>query len=254
MTFGVSWGDCDGLLTTEENGLPSNQQGLLLQAETLRPRSAHLGDCEIEIHHDIDGPIQGFGKRLWLHVSERHALTQTLLTDKNSQITAIVYRDRYLFTPLSVALLATLIASLRDVVGDERWDSTGCRVITTNRRSGSPNNVRNMVWSDWLDTTIRDQVLVATFSYLGIDALVSPSTSAQTGHSRSVEVDWSCGKKLALRLDQGVSYWRAAQRSRTGNYFNLNERDLNLQGRRLAELSTRVEGAELPTQLFVKVR
>ncbi len=102
---------------------------------------------------------------------------------------------------------------------------------------------------------VRHQVLEATFRYLGIDAFIQLADTATTGHGRLLVVEWSSGRKLTLRLDQGVSYWRAAHsNSRQACYFNLSAGDADMRGKQLAELVVGIEGAHLPTQLFVKVR
>ena len=70
-----------------------------------------------------------------------------------------------------------------------------------------------------------------------------------------LELEWSSGKKYTLRLDQGVSYWRASySNSRQSTYFDNSDDDFVEIGRHLAELSVRIEGSTLPTQLFAKIR
>lgn len=62
-------------------------------------------------------------------------------------------------------------------------------------------------------------------------------------------------EQMTLRLDQGVSYWRAApSNSHQACHFNLNPGEVELRGKQLAELAAHIEGARLPTQLFLKVR
>jgi hypothetical protein len=115
------------------------------------------------------------------------------------------------------------------------------------------NTARNRVWADWPITQQRDRVLRATFQYLGIEAAIQLAESGHTGHGRLLEITWASGKKLAVRLDQGVSYWRAAY-SRQAGHFDLNSGDADVQGKYLAELVIGIEGAQMPTQLFLKVR
>jgi hypothetical protein len=177
------------------------------------------------------------------------------LADPKDDVVAVTYRDRYLFTPLSVALLADLVAGLRELVGPPRWAANAIHVVTTNRRPTGGNISRNSIWSDWTDSVLRDQALEATFGFLGIDAAVELADTSTTGHRRLLELDWSSGKKHTLRLDQGVSYWRASHaNSRQSTYFDISDNHFDEIGRHLAELSVRIEGAMLPTQLFAKVR
>lgn len=255
LAFGLDWGKSEGLLVTTSNGTQLPVPGEILAAGTIRPQRIDSGDREIEIHHELDGALQGFGKRFWQHVSSQHPATKALLADLDVDLVSITYRDRYLFTPLSVALLAELVCGLRQLAGQARWAVSNLHVITTNRRSAGENTARNTIWSDWPEMNVRNQVLDATFRYAGIDVSIQLADAATTGHGRLLEVEWSSGRKLTLRLDQGVSYWRAAHsNNRQACYFNLNAGETDLRGKLLAELAVRIEGAHLPTQLFVKVR
>ncbi|MBI3149946.1 MAG: DEAD/DEAH box helicase [Betaproteobacteria bacterium] len=256
IAFHDKWGsNSDGPLVTTTAGTFLITPTVTLTAESIRPKLLDASDCEVEIHHELDGSLQGFGTRLWTLLAESHPATQMRLADKTDDVVAVTYRDRYLFTPLSVALLADLVASLRELVGQPRWAASIIHVVTTNRRLTGENISRNSIWSDWKDSALRDQALVATFGYLGIDANVESTDISTTGHSRILEANWSSGKKHILRLDQGVSYWRAAQaNSRTTTYFDTSNDEFSEIGRQLAELSIRVEGSTLPTHVFVKIR
>ncbi|MDR1063830.1 MAG: DEAD/DEAH box helicase, partial [Azoarcus sp.] len=252
LAFGLDWGKSEGPLITTRNGTPSPLTEDALAAETIRPQRIDSGDREIEIHHELDGSLQGFGLRFWQYVSSQHPATRDIFADTNSDLVSLTYRDRYLFTPLSVALLAEVVCGLRQVVGRERWGGHNLFVITTSRRSAGENASRNKIWSDWPEMNIRDQVLEATLHYQGIDASIQQADTAITGHGRLLEVEWSSGKKLTVRFDQGVSYWRAHSNNRYACHFDLSAGNADMRGKQLAELAVDIEGANLPTQLFVK--
>lgn len=256
IAFNDKWGSTrDGPLVTTTAGTFLGTPTVTRTAESIRPKLLDAGDCEVEIHHELDGHLQGFGTRFWTLLAESHLATQLRLADQKDDVVAVTYRDRYLFTPLSVALLADLVAGLRELVGQPRWAASAIHVVTTNRRPTGENFSRNSIWSDWTDSALRDQALEATFGYLGIAVNVETTDISSTGHSRTLDVDWSSGKKHFLRLDQGVSYWRAAHaNSRNAKYFDTSNADFSEIGRHLAELSIRVEGSTLPTHVFVKVR
>jgi hypothetical protein len=254
--FNEQWGknaDCP-LVTSTKGGVPT-PKAVNRTAESIRPRPLDAGDREIEVHHELDGPLQGFGKRLWGHVAQLHTPTQKRFADLKDEVRSVTYRDRYLFTPLSVALLVELIAGLREFVGRERWAAPAVRIVTTNRRASGENLTRNRIWSDWIDASLRDRALRATFDYIGITACVEIADTATTGHSRLLEVEWSSRMRSTLRFDQGISYWRAARSNKPQEtYFNTGDSDSDEAGRHLAELSVNVEGSQLPTQLFAKIR
>ena len=252
LAFNSTWGDGAPLITAEQAILDAGEP---LPAEALRIQKTDGGDREIELHHDLDGPLQGFGQRLWKYIAGQHEASRSLLDDEEESVVAVAYQDRYLFTPLSVALLLEVVRGLHATIGQFRWASNELEVTTTKRRSAGDNAARNRVWSDWLDLDLRDQVMRAAFNELGFVTRLRVGDTATTSHGRLLEVDWSSGKRLTLRLDQGVSYWRAATvGNRVVGNFDLNSQPAAAQGKQLALLTLNIEAGNLPTQLFVKVR
>jgi len=255
LAFGPEWANSEAPLVVSELDSTPKLPGDALAAEAIRPQPIDQGDREIEIHHELDGPLQGFGRRLWQHLAAQHAATRSCLADQDDEVSVLTYRDRYLFTPLSVALLVEVVQGLRETVGQGRWALGELAVMTTNRRVVGDNPAKNTIWSDWLHVDTRDQVLLAAFRHLGIDATIHLADAATTGHGRILEVTWTSGRRLTLRLDQGVSYWRAVpDNSRQDCKFDLRPGEVEQRGRKLAELAIRIEGARLPTQLFLRVR
>lgn len=255
LSFSLDWGQCEGPLITTDTSTAIPSPGETIPAGFIRPHRNEIGDREIEIHHQLDGSLQGFGARFWHHISTQHPGTRAILVDPGDEVTSLVYHDRYLFTPLSIALLLEAVTGLRDMVGQGRWSTEGVEVVTTSRRSAGDNKARNTVWSDWRDTSVRDRVLVEAFRYAGIEAALQLAESSGASHGRLLEVDWSSGSKLTVRLDQGISYWRAAHSNRRqACAFDLYTGDAEVQAELLAKLVLAIEGANLPTQIFVKVR
>lgn len=134
MELGPSWGDGEGPLIVHENHTLPENAGEVLDALSLRPRPTDASDREIEIHHEVDGSIQAFGKRLWLLLGEQHRPSRRLIGDTKASVTSLKYRDRYLFSPLSVALLLRLLAGLRECVDESRWQIPVVNVMTLERR------------------------------------------------------------------------------------------------------------------------
>lgn len=253
--FGLDWAVSPGPLITTHQGDVQKISGELLSPDNIRPANIIEGDKEIEVHHQLDGTLQGFGKRLWKTILSEHPATSSLFREESADISVITYTDRYLFTPLSLALLAQVLDGLRETVGLGRWAIDEIQIFTTARRQAGDNRTRNTLWSDWDDNQRRDEVAKSTLEYLGIEATIVSASNTATAHGRVLEVDFSSGRRLTLRFDQGVSYWRSAySNARNITYFDLNSEDSERQGERLAELILDIEGGNMPTQLFVKVR
>jgi DEAD/DEAH box helicase domain-containing protein len=91
------------------------------------------------------------------------------------------------------------------------------------------------------------------FKQAGIDISVKTGSKSDVGHGRIMELEFSSGKKLFIRLDQGVSFWRAAWvRS---DLFAYNFRaSAAAQRDRLLNLDIDIENSDAKTQMFLKVR
>jgi DEAD/DEAH box helicase domain-containing protein len=255
LVFGPGWADSEDPLITTAQGSQLLELGVKISSEEIRPVKELEGDREIEIHHELDGALQGFGKRLWDLIESEHSTTKNILNNPDDDVLKVLYSDRYLFTPLSVALLAEVINSLREIVGAGRWAVETMGIVTANCRSFGENKSKNTVWADWHDTSVRDSVVKSTFEYMGIESTVTADSISKTGHGRLLEVEFLSGVKLTVRFDQGVSYWRASySNSKQVTYFNVGSKETESQGTRLAELNLELEGSIMFTQLFVKAR
>jgi hypothetical protein len=222
-----------------------------------------VGDLEIEVLAQLDGSLKGFGERLWKKVMADHPPTQRLLTREASKLKRLTYTDRYLFTPLTVALVKEILLGLQSVLPSTAWVSPLIEVFTADSRDESRRGAGQRIFSDWTDLGMRDRVLRSLLDHVGIDARVNSKDRKQLQHGRLLEATFDSGEILSLRLDQGVGYWRVP----TGGFVNYRatefefsrpgideQRLLAQQVQRLAALAVPVEGSAQPTQIFVKVR
>jgi DEAD/DEAH box helicase domain-containing protein len=227
----------------------------ILTSTDLRPHPLDQGDREVEVQRQLDGPLQGFGERFWAMAAVRHPATAGLLAAGGADVVAVSYQDRYLFNPLSLALLINLIEGLRAKVGQERWADPAIEILTTDERGVFERRSTQTVWSDWPDLRHRDAALVKGFDYVGMTARVRPMPKRQTQHGRRLAIGFSDGRQLSIRLDQGVSYWRltvAYNGDGRGRYFEF-QADPERQAEAVATMAGNVEGAMHPTQLFLSV-
>lgn len=267
---GVAWASTDGesMVPNEEWGvsrsplvigtLASGTDTVSTRVESaeIRPQVFAAGDREIVLHHQVDGPLQGFGTRLWQIISDEHHETLQQLQNSSADVVAITYSDRYLFTPLSIALLVDLVSRLKAIVGQARWDDPELTITTTAVRSGGESRVFNRVFADWPDLSVRNAVARGAFEYLGMRTTVLVPNKFSVQHGRVLEARFSDGKTLTVRLDQGVSYWRVPALSGARQppvAFDFTK-SANAQIREVVEMRVAVEGGALPTELFVKLR
>jgi DEAD/DEAH box helicase domain-containing protein len=87
-----------------------------------------------------------------------------------------------------------------------------------------------------------------------MSATLSLFETYQIEHGRILDIELANGKRLTVRLDQGVGYWHVSPSTnrRVGdfNFYN----DPVQQASKLLGLTVNVEGQAMPTQVFVKIR
>lgn len=252
INMGLLWGNTDGPLIVGNKLEPLNLKLESLLVEQLRLSDSTLGDIEIEILKDLDGSLQGFGQRFWKLVSSSSPNVASLFSNTSLDIEAISYHDRYLFSPLPVALLLELITGIRTLVGTSRWNNPFIE-ITTNNESANLNKRSCFIWDNWLDLEARNGAIINSLDYLGIEGKIKLLDKNKSLHGRMLEVKFSSNYVLTVRLDQGVSYWKANNYSKQ-KIFNFGDPDLSNQGIQLAELNVDIESNYFPTHVFIKVR
>lgn len=208
------------------------------------------GVMRIELANQLDGTVNGFGARLLeLVLAElpEHAIL------KNDEICQVSYEDRYLVTPLAIALLVDFISAMKNKFSQEsQWEVQKIVVITCpisdyGRRIGLPAQFKD----DWIDDRVREGGIRAAFSYCGIESDIRILEKRQTLHSRLMTISIKSGKTIRIWFDQGLSYW-SLKWQRGSPYMNFPfSADASVQGKELAECKAEIHGHDLPTQIFV---
>ena len=260
LQFGANWGDpadsCALLVKTQRDGEMSFSLNPITPEE-LRPKSDNESkDFVMEVQRQIDGPIKGFGQRLWKHISERHPASQQLLHDPQSIIKSITYSDRYLFSPLTVILLAELISSLRDIVDSSRWPEKPLSIFTCNKNNegGYRYNSPYRIWDDWPEARTRDQVMKNLFEDIGINSEIITKEIKFLKHQRQLILSFDSGVNFSLHLDQGVSYWKCAKHAKFDFTTNISKQVIDLKNvQKFIDL--KIKGNDIySTPLYVSIR
>lgn len=164
----------------------------------IRPVASNSGDREIEIAHELDGYLQGFGSRFWQHIAANHADFQTMLNGPGNTIASVIYRDRYLYSPLSVALLVELIKGLKGDTSSTAGSFDEIKVITTNPRTSEGYWSSNKVWSNLPNGETRDEVMKCMLQELGIGASIQIGDNSTTDHARVLEIEYQMVPRCRL--------------------------------------------------------
>lgn len=253
LHFNERWGAVESMLMSTQIDRPAPLKAQLLTAEVLGLHVGAVGDRELEVGSELNGPLNGFGVRFWSHLESEHKGVATLL-GSTSVITAIHYEDRYLFSPLSIRLLFELIKGLRRDVGDERWSAPVIQVDTLASKwsHGKRRAPPRFLWDDWDNQEIRHQVVGELLGKLGGELRMNYHKSQS--HARRLLVEFGEEGRLVLRFDQGVGYWRVSRsESHWKKLFPFNDPDPIKEALALLKVDVQVVGDEFPTQLFVRI-
>lgn len=161
----------------------------------------------INVRGELDGRAYDFGIRFWKLILEHSVDARAWLAA--GRITGVEYEDRYLFNPLAVALLTSV---LRVLLGKpDRSAPNPTAVIRTlgDRGGGIGQTQPFSIFHDWRDSATRDQVLKAVVSGLGYATSVETAVRQALPHGRNLRLKNSEGVSLEIMLDQGFGYWRS---------------------------------------------
>ena len=253
LFFNPEWASDTDLLIKSENSKPFLTTGKILAAAEIRPNLSEISDREFVIKDEIDGPLQNFGERFWDFILAGHLKTKELFEDHSDSIISVSYTDRYLFSPITIALLYQVISALKTKLGETRASTFSCKFMTT-RNENNYYNQQNKIWSDWVNSNDRDRVTKLIFNHPDIAFSLDVGGRADVEHGRILQLKFSSGKEITVRLDQGISYWKAAWAARSEMItYDFNADDVS-QSNYLLNLNINVEGREMPTQIFLKIR
>ncbi|ROH86127.1 DEAD/DEAH box helicase [Pseudomethylobacillus aquaticus] len=251
MNANEMWGKCTPIVRGKSKATHLQNPRTVNNTEIQLPVVVQ-GDKEVLVKDELDGKLLGFGSRFWEYLSQEHSELKRLL--ESDEVVSVEYSDKYIFTPISIGLLKEIVVGLRQCVGFDHWKSVNFVVHTVEKRSYSEyKGPQGMIYSDWLNSQERNQVLINVFKEVGIDATVK----ATQQHSRSLVVHFKNNTTLAIKLDKGVSYWRVnnkLNRYSTSNQFDFSAEEVN-QAKAVLELKDiMIVGESIPTELFITLR
>jgi hypothetical protein len=195
-TVGPTWGDVSvapallGVHAPAEMGPAFSLAKLAAFGEG---NSAH-----VDIRHQFDGPVAGFGKAFWKAVVP---LRPQAFASKRP-VARVAYSDRYLRTPLSVRLLAGILHAMPG-----RNGATAVEVVSE-QGSGADREPPRALHHTWPEDTTRSAVLRTLLP----GASVSLRPKDACSHARSLRLDFADGTAVTIHLDQGLGAWRTPGR------------------------------------------
>ncbi|HFQ5206917.1 TPA: DEAD/DEAH box helicase [Vibrio vulnificus] len=175
------------------------------QTEFVELAVEHNGDepliATVELTEELNGPLEKFGKRFWDTMFKKHPKLGLYLA--NEKVVAIEYSDRYIQSPASMLLITELLGFVSKGFKD-------IEAVVINTLFHEKQTVGHYLHHDWQD---HDDFVRAYETWgehiMGVKtSLHCVEKRSQIAHRRCLKLCLASGKKLALRFDQGVGYWR----------------------------------------------
>jgi DEAD/DEAH box helicase domain-containing protein len=267
----VSWATSDARVGAADGSWGSRSSAPLVRGTSSGPRisagtvqlpkGAGAGAAAYAITAQLDGPCAGFGRRFWELVAGRD-LVAKMLRDRN--VVEVVYEDRYLSTPLTLALLLEVLSELKRAAEQaDRWQNPSIAIRSMHllrppaadgqTERGRPRDRYCNRWSsEWPLDALRDTALRQALDYSGLQGTAISLPRRDLVHGRCLTIRCDSGRDVRVWLDQGLSYWSLDRNDAHGpvGYFPM-EGGLDDIVQQLGSPTCTIRGQMLPTYVFV---
>ena len=176
----------------------------------------------IRFNHELDGPIQTFGQRLFDLIKIHSAIMETITHDP---IVSVDYTDRYLKTPVALLLLLGICNTLKS---SSKFEHVHIKTtaIKANLRASEK------IWDDWQKEQDQIDVYEKIFGLVADKVILEMShKNSELSHGRLLTLTHQSGKNTTVAFDQGMGYWSTCIFSRfdSSKRFFPFEKDTNTQ-------------------------
>jgi hypothetical protein len=191
---GAEWG-AGALAPVVAGPWPALPEVAPLDAEGLL-RGGLGGARLLWLGRELDGPVRGFGARFWARM--REAAPEALRAANVASVASIAFSDRYLLSPLHMALLREVLAAAPA--------SGGASVGVTTAPSDGPSRRQDAIHDTYPDDIVRREVLRHLLPTARIELA---RRKPDVPHYRRLELLLKDGRRVLILLDQGFGGWRA---------------------------------------------
>ena len=245
---GAMWGECDGAVLVRGTAVEPPTLGESITFALADPEGLPAQTVRMEVLNELDGMAEGFGHRMLDSILSHLG---TMLFPQGERIVEVAYHDRYLNSPLPVALLVEFVCALRGAAGDA-WDVEKIGLSVAPAPEAQVTRMPpNKVWHNWPSNEARDRALAAAFDYAGLELSLAILSKSDAIHARRLDVIFASGKKLQVWLDQGFSYWQVPRAASAGRAWFPFAGDIDRQAESIGRAEFRIEGQAYPTYVFV---
>ena len=149
---------------------------------------------ELKFGKALEGTLKGFGHRFFTVLAEAEPRLKSVL-EKAGPLSAYKYEDKYICSPLVLALLSEVLGE----IGAARHDAVGA-IVTT---SANPRQ-RPMRCGDDFEGPAQQKQAIQELT--GTAPKLVDSREAK--HRRELLLEWESGTKLIVRLDHGLGFMK----------------------------------------------
>ncbi|RDV39635.1 DUF1998 domain-containing protein [Bradymonadaceae bacterium TMQ3] len=220
----------------------SDLESYRLSAEELQP--VVEGNAVLHtIRRELDGPIDYMGRRFWSLIKKSYKKCAERL-DSKVDIVSVKYSDRYINSPLIVALVDRVIRWLDQEVGLSNAEVTIQTLPLVKNNRGRATYVHD----SWDNSRDHRKILEAVFAQYGQNGgdVQLPDIS-RIPHNRTLLVVWSDGSKLSVMLDHGFGFLKM----RGYESFDFSS-EIASQAGMIKKMNGQVHNRELETFLAVQ--
>jgi ATP-dependent helicase YprA (DUF1998 family) len=164
----------------------------------LRPTTVRL-----TIREQLDGSIASFGARFWSALKELPAFSAWVA--RQPELVRIRYTDRYMFSPLAVRLLHSVLSTLP--VRMPRESRLPLSIATMASRTDQRYNLPDRLHDDWASSVVRDDILKAILGRAGFALSLEIADRRELVHARCLTIETKSHGSVDLLLDQGFGHW-----------------------------------------------
>lgn len=213
-------------------------------------RGDETNATELAIRSELNGSLNDFGMKAWDLIGSRVPKLHKILQG-NIPLTRVVYHDRYLKSPLTLALLRSF---LKGILGDGGIGPETELIIATSKLDNRYSRSPYLIEHDWNDSLDRQSVIKNIFANgfgrFGYQELLP----ADLPHSRRLLLTWGNDVRWELRFDHGFGHWKANNRIQ----FPFDRSDFQ-QAKELIEVNIQISdahsgkanGPQYPTYFYI---
>jgi DEAD/DEAH box helicase domain-containing protein len=202
----AKWGNTEGQLLIKSPGYDIIEFDQEVDKNSILPQNLRNADF-VPISAHLNGPISGFGDRLWDHLIQNSDLKNMI----SQPVRKITYSDRYLQTPFATLL----VYSILEAVSRKLQVIPNVELQVNTASSDRPSDLYRRdtrVHRNWIpeEDGNRLSTINKLFGQISPDCKLALSPNKMNiSHARILQLQLANGSVVIIAFDQGVGFWKS---------------------------------------------